>query len=193
MGEFFIFSFFAGMLSFLFPVFVYLDGYADVKENKFCFSLSLYKYLKVFGGYGQIKTDGIAVHISEKKAIFVPYESMTDTRKKFEITKGFQLYRYHQIIETGNPFSPYGVLLAGAIQAVSGGIFSVMQTRHPFLSLKNSTVLSEENNLKVSVQAVTVFNGLVVSIALGKKILEAFINWIRKKRSIALWKKRQNS
>lgn len=193
MGEFFIYSFFLGMLFFLFPVFVYLDGYTDLRENKYCFSLGLYKYLKVFGGYMQLTSDGIAVHVTDKKAIFIPYKNMTDTRKKFEITKGFQLYRYHQVIETGNVNSPYGFLLAGFLQSLGGGIFSVMQTKHPFLSLKNSTLLTEEGTLKISVQAVTVFNGLVVTIALSKKILEAIINWIRKKRLTASWKKRQSN
>ena len=83
MGEFFIYSFFFGMLGFLFPVFVYLDGYADTSENKLWFSLSVYKFFKVFGGYAQIKKEGLVFHITDKKAIILPYAEMTDTRKKF--------------------------------------------------------------------------------------------------------------
>ncbi len=193
MGEFFIYSFFFGMLGFLFPVFVYLDGYADTSENKLWFSLSVYKFFKVFGGYAQIKKEGLVFHITDKKAIILPYAEMTDTRKKFELTQGFQLYRYHQTVETGIVEKPYSVLVAAALQSLGGQIFSVLQTKHPFLSLKNNTLLSEEKGVKLTVHAVTVFNGLVLSIAVGKKILEVIINWIRTRKSTVFWKKRRNS
>lgn len=193
MSEFFIYSFFFGMLGFLFPVFVYLDAYVNTSENKLCFSLGLYKFFKVFGGYAQIKKEGLVFHITDKKAIILPFAEMTNTRKKFEVTQGFQLYRYHQIVETGIIDKPYSVLVAAALQAAGAQIFSVLQTAHPFLSLKNNTLLSEEKGIRISVQAVTVFNGLVLSMAISKKILEAIINWIRKKRLTALWKKRRNS
>lgn len=193
MGEFFVYSFFFGVLGFLFPIFVYADGYADIKENKLWFSFSLYKYIKVFGGYVQIRKEGIVFHLTKKKAVILPYGQMLDTRKKFEITKGFQLYRFHQIVETGGADQPYGVMIAAALQTAGGQIFSVLKTAHPFLSLKNGTLLTEENGLKISVQVVTVFNGLVLTIAFAKKILEALINWIRKKRSTASWKKQQSN
>ena len=114
-------------------------------------------------------------------------------RKRFEITQGFQLYRFHQIVETGGEGNPTGVVIGAALQALSAQIFSVMQTNHPFLSLKNGVLLTETPNLKLTVQAVTIFNGLILSIAFGKKLLEAFLNWIRKKRLTASWKKQPSN
>ena len=193
MGELFIYSAFFGTLFFLFPVFVYIDAYVDVAENKCWFALSLFKFIKIFGGYAQIKKEGIVFHITKKKAIILPYKQMAPMRKKFEITKGFQLYRFHQIVETGGEGKPSGVFIAAILQSISGQIFSIMQTNHPFLSLKNGVLLTENPRLKLSLQFVTVFNGLVLSIAIGKKILEAFLNWIRKKRLTASWKKQPSN
>ncbi len=193
MGEFFVYSLFFGTLLFLFPIFVYLDAYADVAENKCYFSLSLFKYLKVFGGYLQFKKEGIVFHLTKKKAVILPYRQIAPMRKKFEITKGFQLTRFHQIVESGGEGSPAGVLFASALQVLSGQTFSVMQTLHPFLSLKNGVLLREERTFKITLQAATVFNGLILSIAIGKKLLEAFLKWIRKKRSTASWKKQPSS
>lgn len=193
MSEFFIFSTFLGMLFFLFPVFVYTDGYLDVKENKAWFSLSLYKHFKVFGGYAQITRSGIAVHLTEKKAVLFEYDKMADTKKVFEVTDGFQPYRFHLTVETGGSQSPLGVLIASGLQAFGGAAFTMMQAKYPFMSLKNGTVLAEQPCLKLSLQFVTIFNGLVLTMAITKKILEAIINWIRKRKSIALWKKRQNA
>lgn len=193
MGEFFVYSFFLGMLFFLFPTFVYMDVYLDVKENKLWFSLNLFKYFKVFGGYAQIKKDGIVIHLTKKKAVFQPYSKMAETRKKFDIAKGFQLYRFHQIVETGGAEKPIGILIAASLQSLSGAVFSALRTKHPFLSLKNGVLLTKDPCLKISFQAVTIFNGLVLSIAIAKKILEAIINWIRVKKSTASWKRQPNS
>ncbi len=193
MGEFFVYSLFLGMLFFLFPIFVYVDGYVDVFENKCWFSISFYRFFRVYGGYFQLAQDGIVFHLSKKKAIFLPYKEMSGARKKFEVTKGFQLWRFHQIVETGGAQKIYGVVIASLMQSVSGAVFSALQTRHPFLSLRSSTLLTEENTLKISLQAATVFNGLVLTIAIMKKVLEGIINWIREKKSIALWKKRHSS
>lgn len=193
MGEFFVYSTFFGALAFFFPVFLWLDVYADIRKNRVWFSLSTYRYLKLFGGYSQLDREGIAVHLTKKKAIFLPFDKMADTRKKFEITKGFQLWRFHQVVETGGSDTVYGIFLAALIQSVSGGTFGYLKTKHPFLSLKNSTLLGEKPCLKLSFQTAVIFNGLVLTLAIVKKILEALINWIRKKRLTASWKKQRSS
>ena len=193
MGELLVFSLFFGTFFFLLPIFVYADAYVDVKENKCWFALSLYKFFKVFGGYLQITKDGIAFHLSEKKAVILPYQQMAPMRKKFEVTKGFQLYRFHQIIETGGEGRPAGVVMAAMLRSLASAVGSVMTSLHPFLSIKSGVLLTERTDLKLTVQAVTIFNGLILSVAFGKKILEAIINWIRKQRSTALWKRRRSS
>lgn len=192
MGEFFIASVFFGVLLFLLPVYLRVDAYLDVKENKCWFAVSLYR-LKIFGGYGELKREGIAIHVTKKKAILLPYAKMTETKQKFEITKGFQLIRFHIVLETGGADTVYGLMLGAAITAASGGVFSVLQTKHPFLSLKSNSLLCDRACVKLSLQADTVFNGLVLAIAIVKKLLEALINWIRTKKSTASWKKRQNA
>ncbi len=193
MGEFFVYSAFFGTLLFFLPVFVYFDGYLDVRENRVWFALSAYKYLKIIGGYGQLDAGGAAVHLTKNTALYIPFADMANMRKKFEITKGFQLYIFHQIVEAGGAQSVYGVLLAAFIQSVSGGTFAVLKTKHPFLSLKNSTLLTDRTDLKLSVHTAVVFNGFVLTLAIVKKLLEAIINWKNKKRSTAFWKKQHSS
>ena len=191
MGESFVYLFFFGNLLFLFPIFVSIDCFIEPKENRAWFSLNLYK-LKVFGGYAQLDKEGFAVHLTKKKAVFISYDKMTDTRKMFEITQGFQLYSFRQVIEMGGS-SPYNILAAAAVQSVSGGIFSVLQTQFPFLKLKNNILLREKGLFKVTFHSSVFFNGLVLSIAFTKKLLEGIINWIRKKRSIRYLKKQPSN
>ncbi len=193
MGELFVYSAFFGTALFFLPIFVSVDAFVDARENKCWFALSLYGFLKVFGGYLQLKKEGLVFHLTKKKAVILPYRQMAPMRKKFEVTKGFQLYRFHQITETGGEGKLYGLMGGAAFMVFGGQVFSVLRTLHPFLSLKSGLLLTETPNLKVTLQAVTIFNGLILSVAIGKKILEAFLNWIRKKRSTASWKKRHSS
>ena len=192
MSEFFIVFAFVSALLFVLPLYVSVDAHLDVKENKCWFNIGLYRHIKVLGGYGQMTKDGIALHITKKKAVFIPYAKMADTRKKFEITQGFQPTRFHQIIETGGADSIYGIMLGTLSSTVSGTVFSVLQTKHPFLSLKNNLLLTNRAQLKITLQSEVVFNGLVLAVAITKKLLEALIKWIKTKKSIALWKKRRS-
>lgn len=192
MGEFFVYSFFFGALLFFLPVFVTAEAFVNVGENKAWFAVSPYK-IKLFGGYAQLGKEGIAVHLTEKKAVFIYYRQMAETKKKFEITQGFQLWEYRQVIETGGAETPLAAIYSAGIQSVCGALFSVLQTRYPFLSLKNSVLLAETPCLKLTIKSTVVFNGLVLTVAIAKKILEAIINWIRKRRSIRFWKKQPSN
>lgn len=192
MGEFFIVATFSSAVLFVFPLYVSIDAHLDLKENKCCFYIGLYRHVKILGGYGRLEKDGIALHLTKKKAIFIHYGNMADTRKKFEITKGFQLVQFHQTIETGGANSMFSIVLGAVNSALTGSIFSVLQTRHPFLSLKNNLLLTNRSELKVTFHGEVVFNGIVIATTLIKKISEAIIIWIRTKKSTAFWKKRRN-
>lgn len=189
MGELFIWFFFFGMIILFAPIYVNVDSYLDVRENKLWFSVRLYRIFKMIGGYMQLSRDGLAIHLSKRKVIILPYDQMMETRKKFDITSGFQLMRFHVTIETSGADQLYGIFIAAALQSVSGIAFSTLQALHPFLSLKNNVLLSERNNLTVSMQMTTTFNMLVLLVAIGKKLLEVILKWIKEKKSTASWKK----
>ena len=119
MGELFVVSFFVGMLMFLFPVFVHTDIYVDIRENKANFCIRVFRLIKVAGGYIQLKSDGIVIHLSKKKAVFFSFEKMKPSRR-FQISEGFQLYKFHQIIETGGSQTIWGIMAASALQSLGG-------------------------------------------------------------------------
>ena len=192
MSEFFIYSLFFGTLLFLFPAFVNFDAFLDVGENRCWFSIRMFRFVKVFGGYVKLSQEGVCVYVG-KKIIVIPYAQLGDTGKKFEITKGFQLYRFHQIFEAGLVDKPSGIIVASFVQTVANNAFSVLQTAHPFLSLKNTTLLSKEGSAKITVGVTMIFNGLVLTVALSKKILEVIIEWNKKRKSTVFWKKRRKN
>lgn len=188
MGEFFVYSFFAGTALLLFPIFLYVDAYADIAENRAWFCISLFHRLKLLGGYAQVRAEGLVFHLTKKKAVLLPYSELATARKQFEITKGFQLWRFHQIVETDGADAPKGVLIAAFLNLAAGTAFSVLKESHNFLSLKNRALLHNERCFKVTIRAAVVLNGLVLAVALTKKMLEGIIEWI--KRLTASWKRR---
>ena len=191
MGEFFVYSFFVSTALFLFPVFLYIDAYADVAENRAWFCISLFHKLKLFGGYAQLRAEGLIFHLTKKKAFLLPYSEMANARKQFEITKGFQLWRFHQIVETDGADEPKGILVATLMNLAAGTAFSILRESHSFLSLKARSLLHNEKCLKFSIRAAVVLNGLVLAVALTKKVLEGLIVWIKK--LTASWKRRQKN
>lgn len=192
MGGLFVYANFLFALLFLFPIFLYVDSFVDVGENRAWFSVRMYRKFKLIGGYGELDKEGILIHVSKKKAFFLPYKELADTRKKFEIAKGFQLYTFRQTVETGGAEQPYALLLAAFALAVSGATFSVLQQGKPFLTLKNNNLLGGKPCLKLTTRSVFVFNGLTLAVAISKKILEAFLQWIQR-RSIRSSKRQRSS
>lgn len=193
MGEFFVYSFFFGALLTFFPVFVYADLYLDVAANRGWFSLSLYQRLRLVKGYAEVRREGIVLHLTKKKAYLLPFSEMASARKKFEITQGFQPWRFHQVLELGGADDVRMCMVAAAIRAIGGTLYGIAKEKYAAISLQNNVILYHEARLRISAQAATVFNGLVLSMAVGKKFLEGIITWMKERRSTALWKRRRRS
>lgn len=182
----YVYGAFISTLFLFFPIFLSLDAYTDFFENKVFFSLNLFKFIKIFGGYIILQKEGVAIHISKKKAIFVKYEDMQNERKKFEITAGFQLYTLRSSLELGDEHFPFvGFYSAMFTQILSQIIYPYISHHKNFMNLKNGTLLLHGGEgIKATVHLVTVFNHLTIGIALAKIILEAIIN---------LWQKKKNT
>lgn len=192
MGDFFVLAAFFGALLLVFPVFVYADAYADATERKVWFSFGIFR-LRLWGGYAALCREGICLHLSDKKAVIVPYGKLAaGTSKKLAFHTAFRLVRYRQTAEIGTADNPACILLAALLQAGSSQVFSVLQTKRPFLSLKSHTLLSAGGGFRLTAEATAVCNGLALALTGAKLLWEAFRHWIANK-STASWKKRRSS
>lgn len=174
----------AGAVLLLFPVFLSLDAYTDLTKNKLFFSVYAFRFFKVIGGYICLEKEGLAVHISRKKAIFVPYAQMQNERKKFEITAGFQIITFKASLEIGDEdFPTAAFFITAVLRILSGTVFPALQKGRKFMRLENGVLLRHGGNAAMlTLHLVTAFNLLTVGIALTKILLEAIINLWQKKR-----------
>ena len=175
---------FVGFTFFLFPIFINLNAFVDIGQKKGCFGIYLMRFIKIFGGYATLYNQGIVFHLTKNKAILLPYRELTNTRKKFEITEGFQVYSYHQIIEIGSKQHTAGALFAVAlIESLAGALYSRWFAKKKYLSLKNGAILMPHSDvLKISVNTVAVFNVLVLTMAAIKIVLERILEYERTRK-----------
>jgi hypothetical protein len=88
-----------------FPIVFHSSAHFDVNRKKFAFSVRLYGNIKLIGGYITTYKGGVALHISQKKAILIPYKEMNNERKKFSFFNpffisdaSFRIYVYNYTI-----------------------------------------------------------------------------------------------
>ena len=193
MGGLFLYAFFFGTLLFFLPVFVYADLYLDAARNRGWFTISLYHRLRVFSGYLQLRREGAVLHLTKKKAVILPFREMPAARKRFEVTDGFQPWKISQVVELGGAGRAETALLAAFLRAAGGAAYAVAKERYARVGLHTSVLLCKIPRLRVSMQAAAVCNGLVISLALGKIVLEGIAEWMKKRRSTAFWNRRRKS
>lgn len=93
------------------PIFLRVDIHYDMNRRKFAFSVYLFKILRVLSGYIATYTGGIAIHLSDKKAIVIPYKQLSSERKRISLMRIFRLQALTLTTETGAEYL-LGVALA---------------------------------------------------------------------------------
>lgn len=172
---FFYALFILAMLFILFlPIIISIDTHFDLSIKKVGFAVFLYKRLKIFGGYAHSAKGGVALHLSKKKAVWVPYRQMDSERKKFSFLKSFQPLSLSYTAETGaNYLLPVGVgeCIVRCLFFLNGGKAE---------KIKNNLWLTDNDVLRLSLRYTFYFNAFI--------LLSNFIKFLKEKIKI-LWQK----
>ena len=161
MGGLFLFTklFSILMIVLFFPILISSSIHLDFNRKKYAFCLKLYEKIRIFGGYATLYSEGIALHVSNKKAILLPYKDLDANRKKFSFIKTFELISINTIIE-----SP-----AERLFSITSfrSVFNILKYFIP--KLKNCSVsiwISEKENLKINSQCTLFFNNFILLVDL---------------------------
>ena len=182
MGGFFKYLRVIGVISSLFfPIVQSFNAYGDLNEKKFAFSLYLFGFLRLIGGYVTSYKGGLALHVSKKTAILLPYSGMNEKRKKFSFVRTFHLLSLSVSTETGAEYF-----------AQTGAFYLALKAYLKFTrrSKKSTTnlLLTNGNGLKISARLTVYF-----TIA---GLLATFIKFLVKSAARRLkqeWKKKEKS
>lgn len=156
------------------PIFLETDAHYDMNRRKFTFAVYLYKFIKLIGGYASTYQGGIALHVSEKKAILIPYAQMNNERKKFSFLKTFRLRSLILTTETGAEYLLPTSLAHGILRTY----FFIIGGRKE--RIENNLWLTDGDVLRISFHCVFFFNLFI--------LLCNFIKFLKEKLKI-LWLK----
>ena len=153
MGRLFLFTkiFSIFLIVLFFPIFISGDLHLDFKRKKYAFCLKLYQKIKIIGGYATVYSEGIALHVSDKKAILMPYKELNSKRKRISFIKTFELVSIKATIEA--PF------YSGIPLSLFHRFFNIAKKIDYRLNKCNFQVwISEKENLKISAKCTMFFN-----------------------------------
>ena len=159
------------------PVFLRTSVYYDVNKRKFSFSIELYRLFRLLGGYVATYKGGLAIHVSDKKAIVIPYSELDKERKRFSFTRAFRLKSFILTTETG---AEYLVPMTIAHTALRTYFFIKDGKKE---KIKNNLWLLDGDVLRLSLKCVFFFNGFMLLKNFFKFIKEKIILWQKKIKS----------
>ena len=170
-----LFIFFCFIFVLFLPIVIKTDAHYDMNRKKFGFSVFIFGAIKLFGGYIGTYKGGIALHLSRKKAVLIPYSKMNSQRKRFSFIKTFRPVVFRLTTETGAEYLFTTTLthtfLRGYLQ-VNG-----VDARY----IENNLWLTNGDVLRVSFRSVLFFNLYI--------LLKNFFKFIKEKCAI-LWRKK---
>ena len=178
MGVFFI-TIICLLILLFFPIFLETDAHYDVNRRKFAFSVFLYKWIKLIGGYIATYQGGLALHISEKKAIVIPYSDLDSERKRFSFIRTFHLYSFILTTETGAEY----LLPMGVLQGILRTYFFIIGGKKE--RIENNLWLTDGDVLRISLNVVIDFNLFLLVLAFFKFLKEKMILWTKKIKNLA--------
>ena len=158
-----------------FPIVLEADAHYDMNRRKFGFAVFLYKILKLVGGYAATYQGGLALHVSPKKAILIPYSEIDSERKRFSFVRSFRLIAFTVTTETG---AEYLLPVSLAHTVLRTLFFLLGGSRDKF---ENNLWLTDGDVLRVSFNIVAYFNLFMLLCALFKFLKEKVkILWQKK-------------
>lgn len=161
----------------IFPI--YLNGYLyftlDIK--KLFFSIRIFKVIKILSGYAELKKDGIFIHLTRKKAVLIPYSSLTGMKKKVKPLKDYHIIKWEFEADLG--FSNNTLLAlesAFFVNYITSFINWITSNVKPYLIIKNNVNVYESQSVfRIYFYGTVLLNLLMIILSLIKIILEKII------------------
>jgi hypothetical protein len=151
--------------------------------NKTFFSLYFYKLFKLKSGYITLNSDGIFIHLTDRKAIFLPLKNIKNSKNVLKFYKDFHFNDLYIIIETNLENIDNKLPFLMIYNYVFNTYTRILNERKPYVKLKSAICFSEDNKqINLYLKSKIYVNLLVIIINLIKTALEKIINAKRKQK-----------
>lgn len=166
----------------IFPIFVNFDFLLKKDLKRLFLGVHLFGMIPVAGGYVERGEKEFILHLSEKKAIILPYEKVFSIRKKFKPLKDYHFIGLWLVLDIGSDNGSVTPLAVGGITDYVLSIFkNYFYFSKPYLKI-NSTVnvFMGEDVFNVYFSGTVVFNFLMVVLSVAKILTEKIFYACRK-------------
>ena len=170
--------FFIGVIILIFPIPLTINLYYDKEYKKIYSVFTVFKRLRLLGGYISIKKDGLFYHISKNKALHFPYK-LPDFNKTFKLFNEFKLESIKFVFEIGeyDLFKPF--MIANGVNILCNTLSQILSVKKSNFKLNNITVLYQDLNVfKIACNVTLVFNAVAIIITIIKYFLEKIV-WVK--------------
>jgi len=158
-----------------FPIYIETDAHYDMNRRKFGFAVYAYKVIPLIGGYVSTYPGGLALHLSKKKAILIPYKRLNSERKRFSIVKTFRLKSFNLTTESGAEY----LFLTASAHAFLRTYFFIKGGEKEYI--ENNLWLTDGDVLRISLNSLVYLNLYI--------LLKNFIKFCKEKIQIYVGKK----
>ena len=158
----------------IFPIFIRIDVAFTKDAKKILYKIRLFNLFVLFYGYVEKVNEGIAIHLSKRKAIIITNDKLFDVKNKIKPLKDYHVIRLFMQIDLGNKESILTSLsTAWSINFVTKYVEWFLENSKPYVKFNSAINVYEEKDLFcVKINATFVFNLLMVTISLIKILLE---------------------
>lgn len=165
----------------IFPLFLNIDLYFSHSAKKLFFGVDLFGFIKLLSGYAQLLNDGIALHLSDKKAIIIFYKNITGMGKSVKPLRDYHIIKTDFNIETGSENNFFAATAAAYTIKFFGDIFGFhIYNVKPYVRFNYNIKVYEKDILNVYAEFTVLFNILMIIISLIKILTEKIIYGKRK-------------
>ena len=144
------------MILLFFPIYLELDGHYDMNRKKLAFITKAYGFIKLFGGYIATYQGGLAVHLSEKRALLIPYSEVEGEGRRLSVLRTFRLKTLILTTETGAEY----LFLSALAQTFFRCYFLIKGGRKE--KVKTNLWLTDGDVLRISLNCSLRFNLYII-------------------------------
>lgn len=176
---------FFGVLLLIFPVFLSVNALFVGDLKKAYAGIYLFGFIKIIGGYAEKIQEGIAFHVSDKKAFIIPFKSLYGAREKIKPFIDYHFISVTTVIELGSENGLLTPLSAAFVASYAENLIAwYYSLKKPYLKLDNRfNVYVNEKTFNVYFKAKFVFNALTVISSIIKLITEKTLYAIKQRKN----------
>ena len=166
----------------IFTIFISVSAKYDKNVKVLFMTFRLFN-VRIITISAKIFPKGLAINITNKKTILIPFTKLFDARKKFEPLKDYHFIKFNFELEIGSEENaPQTLFFAHNVNTFFNYFHWFLTFYKPHVKIDNNVKIHlDKNEFKIRAKLVIVFNLLMILLSLIKIIMEK-INYALKKR-----------